>query len=63
MLYRIQLSMSFDDYDEAHDFFDDIMNMIPKAEPQDGDYADWHKCYHDETHTLPCEIIKRWQPD
>ena len=51
------LAMSFDDYDEAHDFWDDITNMIPKASPQEDDYANWHYCYNSDPVPKPCEII------
>ena len=63
MLYRIMLAMSFDKYDEAHDFYDDIKNMIPKANPQIDDFANWHRCFNTESTIKPCEIIEQWEPD
>lgn len=63
MQYRIQIQIAFDDYDEAHDFYDDILNMIPKANPLPDDNASWHKCYHDEPIPKPCEVIATWSPD
>ena len=55
--------MSFDEYDEAHDFYDDIKNMIPKASPLPDDYASWHLCYHNGDPQQLCEVIEQWQPD
>lgn len=67
MLYRIRLDLAFDKENISQAVFDKAKEVLSKAVKianQDNpmgevSYIEIHKCYHDETPSKPCEIIKR----
>jgi hypothetical protein len=61
-MWRIQMALTFDDRDEANDFYRDITIAIPKASPQTDDFVSWHTCNHQPGVNKPCEVIAEWQP-
>lgn len=62
MLYRVFCILSFNEEDEARDFYHDIEMVIPKANPLPDDSAHYHRCPHAEPHPGPCEVIAEWHP-
>ena len=58
MKYRIVLALAFDDENEALDAWDKVKDAWDKANQLDSDYANIHRCYHDEDPTKPCEVIE-----
>jgi len=61
MIYQVNATLFFDEYDDAVDFVHDCQLAMDKAvvvhpdEPnQQGCSVELIKCYHDETPTTPC---------
>jgi len=66
MKHRVTINMAFDKESDAKSFMTTAKNMIAKAVSinEDADNSEissieYHKCYHDETPTKPCEVIER----
>lgn len=67
MLYRVRLDLCFDGealadgvYEKAKTILSKAINIAHPGEiGSEVSYIEVHKCYHDETPTKPCEIIKR----
>ena len=54
--------LTFNEQDEAKDFYHDIMVVVPKASPQPDDFAHYHACTHVDEEPGPCEVIEEWAP-
>ena len=68
MLYRVRLDLAFQSYDPAHDILDKALDHLSEARTinpgQDNEERgsiETHRCYHDETPSLPCQIIAHHQ--
>ena len=67
MLYRVRLDLAFDAEDTAQSVFDKGKQVLIKArkiastENPEGEvsFIEIHKCYHDETPSKPCEVIRK----
>lgn len=67
MLYRVRIDIAFDTEDISRDVFDKAKAVLSKAKKivstdnPEGEvsFIEIHKCYHDQTPSLPCEIIER----
>ena len=68
MFYRVIATLAFTIEDEATDFYHDCEIALPKASTINPNQPNiergtirMQKCYHDETPTKPCEVLKSGQ--
>lgn len=66
MRYRVRIDAAFDNQTDAENFMVQARTFIAKANSINEDkdnaeisFVDYHKCYHDEVPTKPCEPIER----
>ena len=67
MLYRVRLDLAFTTEDIPQAVFDKAKQVLSTAikiasvdnPAGEVSFIEIHKCYHDETLSKPCEIIKR----
>lgn len=59
MKYRLMVVKTFDDPDEARDAFHDVEVFWEKGGKAPDDFANLHRCFHDEDPPRPCELVKK----
>lgn len=64
MIYEVRAHIFFTDENDAKDYMENSLSYLkigvvvnPDQENKQGCSIELIKCYHDETPTLPCEVI------